>query len=78
MSNWLGTLPASNLPSRSNFADARQLQQSGNLLDDARNVIGGAVNSVENGLSGVLDGLFGSANSWATQIPRNIQDLCEP
>lgn len=52
--------------------------QSDDLLNDAKQVIGGAVNAVESGLSNVVNKLFGTANTWATQIPHNIDSLCKP
>ena len=62
------------------LSGGRSLQQAqpADLLSEAQNILGQAAGSVEAGIHSLVDGLFGPANSFLTQIPSDIQNLCEP
>lgn len=61
------------------LAGGRSLQQDkpADLLSEARDILGQAAGSVEAGIHSLVDGLFGPANSFFTQIPSDIQNLCK-
>ena len=51
--------------------------QSSDLLSEAQSILGQAAGSVEAGLRSLVDGLFGPDNTFATQIPSDIGNLCK-
>ncbi len=59
------------------FTGARSLQQDKtDLLSEAQQILGQAADSVEAGIQSLVEGLFGPENSFFTQIPSDIQNLC--